>query len=129
MVDSIDPGKWFGRSLQDLRTIANNLKDDPEFLAPVNCYLAQQAVEKLLKTYLLAKKGELLKTHDLMFLLKKCTEIHEEFINLQSTVEILNAYAIEARYPGDFFDNISAAQAQEAYEAALSIKEFVNQLL
>jgi HEPN domain-containing protein len=52
MVDSIDVNKWRQRAMQDLRTIANNLKDDPEFLAAVNCYLAQQAVEKLLKAYL-----------------------------------------------------------------------------
>jgi hypothetical protein len=38
MVDSIDVNKWRQRAMQDLRTIANNLKDDPEFLAAVNCY-------------------------------------------------------------------------------------------
>jgi HEPN domain-containing protein len=67
MVDSIDVNKWRQRAMQDLRTIANNLKDDPEFLAAVNCYLAQQAVEKLLKAYLLAKQKGLLKSHDLLF--------------------------------------------------------------
>jgi hypothetical protein len=37
MVDSTDFGKWMIRASQDLRTIENNLKDDPEFLASVNC--------------------------------------------------------------------------------------------
>ena len=126
MVDSIDAGKWKQRAMQDLRTIENNLKDDPEFLASVNCYLAQQAVEKLLKAYLLADRQTLPKTHDLLFLLKKCSELHEGFLKLQGSVEILNIYAIEARYPGDFFEVITAVQAKEAYEAALMVKEFVN---
>jgi hypothetical protein len=37
-------------------------------------------------------------------------------------------YAIEARYPGDFFDVITAVQAKEAYEAALKVKDFMEQL-
>jgi len=40
----------------------------------------------------------------------------------------LNIYSIEARYPGDFFEDIKVVQAQEAYEAALTVKEFVNQI-
>ncbi len=35
MVDSTDYGKCMIRAFQDLRTIENNLKDDPEFLAAV----------------------------------------------------------------------------------------------
>lgn len=128
MVDSIDVNKWRQRAMQDLRTIANNLKDDPEFLAAVNCYLAQQAVEKLLKAYLLAKQEGLLKTHDLLFLLKKCSELNEHFMELYNAVELLNVYAIEGRYPGDFFDVITAVQAKEAYEAALKVKEFMERL-
>lgn len=129
MVDSIDTGKWKQRAMQDIRTIENNLKDDPEFLASVNCYLAQQAVEKLLKAYLLVQQQTLPKTHDLLFLLKKCSELHKGFLKLQSSVEILNIYAIEARYPGDFFEDITAEQAKEAYEAALTVKEFLDHLL
>lgn len=127
MLDSIDAVKWKQRAMQDLCTIENNLKDDPEFLASLNCYLAQQAVEKLLKAYLLTKQQTLPKTHDLLFLLKKCSELNGDFLKLQSSVEILNIYAIEARYSGDFFDDIKVVQAKEAYEAALMVKEFVNQ--
>jgi HEPN domain-containing protein len=86
MVDSIDINKWRQRAMQDLRTISNNLKDDPEFLASVNCYLAQQAVEKLLKAYLLTKQKGLLKTHDLIFLLKKCSELDESILELQKSI-------------------------------------------
>jgi HEPN domain-containing protein len=49
MVDSNDYNKWVQRAKQDIRTIENNLKDDPEFLGQVICYMAQQAAEKLLK--------------------------------------------------------------------------------
>lgn len=129
MVDSIDAGKWKHRAMQDLRTIENNLKDDPEFLASVNCYLAQQAVEKLFKAYLLVEQQTLPKTHDLLFLLKKCSEFKEGFLKLQSSVELLNIYAIEARYPGDFFETITAVQAKEAYEAAVVVKEFLDSIL
>ncbi len=83
MVDSTDYGKWMFRASQDLRTIENNFKDDPEFLASVNCYLAQQAAEKILKAFLLAKGKELPKTHDLFFLAKKCSEVNPQIHILQ----------------------------------------------
>lgn len=126
MVDSTDFGKWMIRAAQDLRTIENNLKDDPEFLAVVNCYLAQQAAEKILKAFLLAKGKELPKTHDLLFLAKKCAEVNPKIHDMREEIELLNLYSIEARYPGDFFDEISAIQAEKAYQSVISIKEFIE---
>jgi hypothetical protein len=59
--------------------------------------------------------------------LKKCSELDESILELQKSIEILNVYAIEARYPGDFFDIITAVQVKEAYEAALKVKDFMEQ--
>ncbi len=129
MVDSVDYHKWMNRAAQDLRTIENNFKDDPEFLASVNCYLAQQAAEKLLKAFLLSHEIHLPKTHDLMFLFKSCIDIQAEFQPIKEPLEILNLYAIEARYPGDFFDQITAVQGQEAYEAVSRVRELVEGML
>ncbi len=126
MVDSTDYGKWMIRASQDLRTIENNFKDDPEFLASVNCYLAQQAAEKILKAFLLAKGKELPKTHDLLFLAKKCSEVNPQIHILQEDLELLNLFSIEARYPGDFFDEISAVQAEKAYQSAIGVKTFIE---
>lgn len=129
MVDSTDHGKWMLRASQDLRSIQNNLKDDPQFLASVNCYLAQQAAEKILKSFLLSKGKGIPKTHDLLFLFKKCAEIAPQINEIQADIEKLNLYSIEARYPGDFFDEISSAQAEEAYHSAMTIKEIIEDLL
>ncbi len=126
MVDSTDYGKWMIRASQDLRTIENNFKDDPEFLASVNCYLAQQAAEKILKAFLLAKGKELPKTHDLLFLAKKCSEVNPQIHILQEDLELLNLFSIEARYPGDFFDEISAVQAEKAYQSVIGVKTFIE---
>ena len=126
MVDSTDYGKWLFRASQDIRTIENNFKDDPEFLASVNCYLAQQAAEKILKAFLLAKGKALPKTHDLLFLAKKCSEMTSQIHVLQEDLELLNLYSIEARYPGDFFDVISAIQAERAYQSIIRLKTFIG---
>ncbi|HBF37027.1 MAG TPA: hypothetical protein DDW50_06870 [Firmicutes bacterium] len=88
--------------------------------------LAQQATEKILKAFLLFKGKGLPKTHALLFLAKKCSEVNPQIHILQEALELLNLYSIEARYPGDFFDEISAIQAKQAYQSAMCVKTFIK---
>lgn len=104
----------------------NDFRDDPECLADVICYLAQQATEKLLKGYLVYKHVPPVRTHDLMFLLSKCIELDDTFGALAADLRMLNAYSVEARYPGDYFGQITAKDAEAAYQSATRVKDFVR---
>lgn len=122
MGDSTDYNRWINRARQDIRTAKNNLDDDPKFLAEAISYSAQQAAEKLLKAYLLFKGSTLMRTHDLVFLLEKCIEFEPKLVKLREAVMSLNEYSVEARYPGDFIDEISVSEAKEAFAQARLIE-------
>lgn len=65
------------------------------------CFQAQQAVEKGLKALLLFYDVEPAHTHNLVILLQelaKCTKVPATIKN----AVILNNYAVQTRYPGDY---------------------------
>jgi len=88
------------------------------------CFLSQQMAEKYLKALLVYYDKPFPKIHDLIeletLLLEKVSEIN----NLHSDLKILNRYYIETCYPGDY-PEFSWDEAEEAYKAAIKVKEFV----
>jgi len=65
------------------------------------CFQAQQAVEKALKALLIYLDEEPEKTHNIVTLIKSLSQ----YINVPETVAdaaILNDYAVQTRYPGDY---------------------------
>ena len=126
MVDSTDCKKWLKRARQDLRTASNNLQDDPVFLADAICYSCQQGAEKAMKAYLLSRGKKVPNTHDLRYLLQLCRSFDSEIDSLQEAIRELSEYAVEARYPGDNFGDITADDAQQAYEYSGTIVEYVS---
>lgn len=51
--------------------------------------------------------------------------MNADFQKLKESLEVLNLYSIEGRYPGDLLGDISAAEAEEAYQKVLHVKEIV----
>ncbi len=62
-------------------------------------FLCQQAVEKYMKAYLVKRGSEPEKTHDLIYLLKKCSEHNPDFMDIFTIANNLNKYAVQTRYP------------------------------
>lgn len=60
----------------------------------------QQAVEKLLKAYLLSRRVPFERIHDLRRLLDYCAAADGAFETLRNSVEPLTLYAVAFRYPG-----------------------------
>lgn len=94
-----DPHVWLAKAENDLLCIHNNLNDD-RIPWDAICFHAQQAAEKLLKAYLVARGLIVPRTHDLLMLLGRCAEISQRFTTLQSECSLLNPYSVELRYPG-----------------------------
>lgn len=88
------------------------------------CFLSQQAAEKYLKGYLVFKKREFPKIHDLDRLTKLCKEIDSNFEEIREEAKFLSAFYITTRYPGDY-PQFSFRDAEKAFKKALKIKNFV----
>ena len=92
-------------------------------------YHAQQAAEKALKAYLLHHNEEIPKTHDLVLLIRRCAQIHIEFLTIEPIAAQLNPFSIQTRYPDDMHSAISVKEAKKLLNFGKSILDFVTQRL
>jgi HEPN domain-containing protein len=115
--------KWFKKAESDLLTIENLIGLQLP-LADVCCFHAQQASEKYLKAYLVARSTDFPKTHDLKVLIVLCSNFNSKFRIITVIASRLSEFEAATRYP-DVFDELNIADAQQAYENAIVIKEFV----
>lgn len=85
--------KWFKKAEGDLMIIQNIvlLPDSPYDLC---CFHAQQASEKYLKAYLIAKHIDFPKTHDLVELNKLCSNKNIKFGEIRLLCVKLKDYSI-----------------------------------
>lgn len=88
------------------------------------CFHSQQAVEKYLKAYLVHLNIVFKKTHSLSYLLDLINEIDKVADKMYSRAEILDSYAVEMRYPDDWYEP-TEKEAREAYSIAMKIREYV----
>jgi len=89
------------------------------------CYFSQQAVEKLLKAFLIKNKIKIPKTHDILELLDKCIEIDKDFEELNKLdLEKLSLFYTMTRYP-EFEYEVTEEDARESIEIANKVREFV----
>ncbi|HOJ85457.1 MAG TPA: HEPN domain-containing protein [Elusimicrobiales bacterium] len=116
--------KWILKADNDLKA-AEIMLFEKEPVTDVICFHSQQAVEKYLKAYLVIKKIEFRKTHDIAELLKLCMSRDRDFevLNDKGIIK-LSVYATELRYP-EYFYIPTVEEAKEAIEKAKFVKEFV----
>ena len=116
---------WLRKADSDL--VAATLALDAEAALDTSCFHAQQAAEKLLKAYLLAFGVDFPFTHNLTRLLALCQVRDAAFSSLVPLAQLLTPYAVELRYDDDFWPLL--ADARQAHDAAVTIKQFVLQRL
>lgn len=87
------------------------------------CFHAQQAVEKLLKAFLLAQGAEAPRTHNLVRLLLLCQQHDPTFAQLAEVGDALTPYAVELRYETTFWPE--SDEAQQAVSNAQRMHQFV----
>ncbi|MGB9772528.1 MAG: HEPN domain-containing protein [Bacteroidota bacterium] len=114
---------WAIKAMEDFNIAKHELTfPENEISTGPVCFHRQQVVEEMLKAYLVSKKVDFGKAHDLETLLKLCSEQDSEFKNL--TIGNLTDYAVEVRYPEEFYIP-SVDEAKECFELALKAKDFV----
>lgn len=115
--------KWIKKAESDLYTV-QLLLNDKNCQPDICCFHCQQAAEKYLKAYLVARNKNFPKTHDLDLLVKLLVTINPKFQELFEITDKLNDQAVAPRYPGSEHEP-TIGDAQQAYENTLTIKDFV----
>jgi HEPN domain-containing protein len=97
------------------------LEQQPVIL-DIACFHCQQAVEKYLKIFLIFKKQEFPRTHNLDLLLQNCSNQSKAFelIDLKN----LEDFAVRGRYPHDFIIP-DPTETEEFYQIVLQVKTLV----
>ena len=63
-------------------------------------------------------------SHNLADLVAICIQVDEAFASIQRKAEMLTPFAVEIRYPDDFYTP-TVAEANEAYAIATEIRDFI----
>ena len=114
--DSGYPADWFRIGERDLDR-AKRLLDDEDY--PGAAFNLQQAVEKHLKGYLLARGWKLRRVHDIEVLLNEAARIDASFGEFREHGRKMTQYYFEDRYPYIVASELN----RDEIEASLAIAE------
>lgn len=114
--------QWLLKANEDLLVVERLL--DYEIIATSSaCFHCQQAVEKLLKAFLISHNIEVKKTHNIEYLLSECSDIDKDFADIDP--KELSDFGVDVRYPGDMYIP-DESETLEYQELALEIKSIVE---
>lgn len=118
--------EWVSKAEGDFATAERELQvtDSPNYDAV--CFHAQQCAEKYLKARLQEASIFFGKTHDLSALLDLILPVETTWDALRSDLQLLTAFAVSYRYPGDFADE---NDAREAVAKCRNVRRVVRQSL
>ncbi|MBI4745906.1 MAG: HEPN domain-containing protein [Deltaproteobacteria bacterium] len=115
--------QWIHIAERDLLTAKQGLEAETVVTETVSFH-CQQAVEKYLKAFLVKHQIEFSKTHSIMMLLNLCSKVDKSFKEDLSEADVLTDYAVEIRYPDDWYEP-TIEESKQAYEMAVRVKGFV----
>lgn len=119
--------QWMEYADEDLRLAEYALHMESGCPCRLIAYHAQQCVEKYLKAFLVHQRQDFPYTHNISTLLELCRK-HADWVDSFEQADILTAYAITARYPGED-EPVSLAEAQKAVALATQVKAALMTLL
>lgn len=117
---------WLDKANSDLKTadiiLAAQTASPP---LDTGCFHCQQAVEKFIKAFLIFSGKRYPFTHNLADLVAICMNVDPTFAVIQRKAETLTPFAVEIRYPDDFYMP-TRQEAEQAFAIALEIKVFIS---
>ncbi|MGE5605910.1 MAG: HEPN domain-containing protein [Bacteroidota bacterium] len=120
-------GAWLKRAISNLEKAKIGKISDALFYEDL-CFDCQQAVEKALKALLIARNVTFPKTHSLNMLIALIKQQNMEVPPEVEESVILNDYAVETRYPGEY-EPVTAAEYHVAVKLAAGVIQWVNEQL
>jgi len=128
MVDIEIVREWIAKADEAFEFARLNFEESKPFLGQI-CFHFQQAVEKYLKSYIIANELEFLKIHDLPLLLKTCLSKDPSFNQLREDCEFLTTFYVDTRYPVHWPTHFSPEETQKAFQSAQRIRSSVKSKL
>jgi len=118
--------EWLVRAGSDLKVARREMAaTDPA--SDAVCFHFQQAVEKILKAWLLWQEVDFKPTHNIAALLAACEKIDPTFARLR-VAEKLTPYAVDIRYADDFYFP-TELEMRAAAEVAAQVESVVLEKL
>jgi HEPN domain-containing protein len=93
--------EWIYKAEQDFESAQHLIKKVEKPVPDVVCFHCQQCIEKYLKAFLVQNNVEPPEIHDLQRLKNLCVKLDENFNQVSEGLDVLNAYAVDFRYPGE----------------------------
>ena len=124
MADSRRYTDWYSKAKTDLKG-AEILFDNSADLSLV-AFHCQQAIEKMLKGYILQNTGTLVDGHSLIFLLRKASQFDVSLKQFLKACAFVNQFYIESRYPSDLPNEVDGDEASECLEVARAMVAYIE---
>ena len=116
---------WMRFANEDLQMANDLMKSDFPIFRGV-CFGCQQSVEKNLKAYMLYFNQEIVKTHDLAYLVQLIFPLDNNIETFSIKCKNLINYAVIQRYPDDFVD-LTKNNAEDAISIATEIEKYITE--
>lgn len=116
--------EWLAKAEEDFLFAKRDLEDEDTFFALL-CFHFHQSAEKYLKAFCLFHDLPLRKVHDLIELLELGLTKDAEIDSLREAIIILQPFYVDTRYPVAYPLGLTKIDAEQAYEAADKIRNFV----
>ncbi len=117
--------QWLTKADEDL-LVVQTLTQAGIIAPSAVCFHCQQAVEKLLKAYLIANDVHVRRTHNIEYLLAQCTQFDPTFAEINP--QNLSDFSVEIRYPDDMYIP-SDEEVIEHKTIAFFVREFIERRL
>ena len=124
MADSIRYKDWYEKAKKDLQSSKILFKHEGDYsIIAFIAFHCQQAIEKMLKGYILKHTENLTEGHSLLYLCKTADSI-ENGKNLKQYLKecaFVNQFYIETRYPSEIFIELDEDEVKECINIAEKI--------
>jgi len=114
-------GEWIKKAEEDYRAAVRLLKHRGKPTYNLVCFCCQQCVEKYLKAFCVSNGIDFEKRHELIYLLGLLLDVDRSLELLRDELQVLNRYAVDIRYPGDFAGRDEAARALRSAKAVRKV--------
>ena len=124
MADSRRFADWYTKAHSDLRG-AKILYENGGDLSLV-AFHCQQAIEKMLKGYILENTEKLLEGHSLVFFIRRASAFDVDIKSFLQDCAFVNQFYIESRYPSDLPDEVDGDEAKECLSTADAVIAYIE---
>jgi len=118
--------EWIYKAEEDFESAVHLVKKDKKPVPDAVCFHCQQCIEKYLKAFFVLNNIEPPEIHDLQRLKAMCSKVDESFEEISEEMDILNAYAVNFRYPGEV---ATVEEAREAFGVMKKVHKFIRDRL